>query len=54
MQTHENADFCAAYSKKCVPVYLHTEAPKQQDTLNKMMFTCGRAYKHSYLESKSI
>ena len=31
--------------KKCVPVYLHTEAPKQQDTLSKTVFTCGRAYK---------
>ena len=54
IQTHENADFRAVYSKKCVPVYLHTEAPKQQDTLNKMVFTCGRAYKHSYLGNKSI
>ena len=45
IQTHENANFRAAYSKKCVPVYLYTEAPKQQDTLNKIVFTCGRAYK---------
>lgn len=31
--------------KRCVPVYLHTEALKQQDTLNKIVFTCERAYK---------